>query len=109
SCDPNWGGDECEIPKCYGKLANESTVCSSHGICVAPNNCSCDPNWGGDECEIPKCYGKLANEPSVCYGNGKCTSPNNCTCVYKFYGPQCQFISSEPSVVYTRFTLVAKK
>jgi hypothetical protein len=93
SC-PNYGGSECQFPKCFGILGNESNVCSSHGACSFPDNCLCISTYRGSSCEKPICYGFDSSETLlVCSGNGTCLSPNNCNCSNGYFGDKCQIYS----------------
>ncbi|EFC38115.1 predicted protein [Naegleria gruberi] len=64
-------------------------VCSGHGSCPVPNNCTCQPGYYGYQCEAHQCYGTLFNNSNVCSTHGQCLSPNNCFCEAGYYGPEC--------------------
>ncbi|KAG2389232.1 hypothetical protein C9374_014632 [Naegleria lovaniensis] len=73
----------CQFPICFGKLANDSTVCNNlRGDCIAPDYCS------------PRdatCFGKAKNDTlNVCSGNGACIDWDVCSCKTGFYGDKCQ-------------------
>ncbi|KAG2392497.1 hypothetical protein C9374_011222 [Naegleria lovaniensis] len=77
-----WGGTECQFPKCNNILQGQAGVCNNRGTCDAPNVCRCsDSNsWGGQYCQLPKCNGTLQNVTGVCNGQGSCNAPNVCAC-----------------------------
>ena len=91
---PGWSGTFCEIPVCFGILANDTAnVCSGRGTCVAPDVCSsCQTGFGGSRCQTPICYGKLANDTNnVCSGRGSCVGPDICSsCAAGYSGSVCQ-------------------
>jgi hypothetical protein len=75
---------------CYGINSGYSSICSGHGQCVSPNNCSCDSGYTGYECQLISCYGINQTSPNVCSGHGQCISPNNCSCDSGYTGYNCQ-------------------
>lgn len=52
-CLPNYTGNNCSIPICFGKLANDSDVCSGHGKCESPDRCVCTrpSHYFGSRCD----------------------------------------------------------
>src|SRR5690606_23698425 len=48
----HWTGSDCEIPICFSKSSADSKVCSGHGECISPNNCSCVDGYSGDDCSV---------------------------------------------------------
>ncbi|EFC36983.1 predicted protein [Naegleria gruberi] len=38
------------VPVCFGLAANNASVCSGHGSCIAPNNCTCTKPYIGASC-----------------------------------------------------------
>ncbi|KAG2377861.1 hypothetical protein C9374_008946 [Naegleria lovaniensis] len=89
-CATGWTGPFCDIPICWNKLATNSSVCSGHGNCTAPNTCSCIQGYSSLECTDYTCYGLRSTDTNVCSGNGDCSSPDNCTCRPKYMGDRCQ-------------------
>ncbi len=90
-CANGWGGSQCEVPMCYGKLANDSSVCSSRGTCVLPDTCSCMSGWSGYTCNVPTCNGIPANSSNVCNTRGQCVAPNTCiNCNNSYTGSNCE-------------------
>ncbi|EFC46040.1 predicted protein [Naegleria gruberi] len=112
-CSSDYIGELCDIPSCFGVNGNDRSVCSGHGSCITPSNCSCFNNWEGamcencptgfsgddckscDEshtgegCDVPICYGLAANNESVCSGNGKCIESSVCVCSGFWTGANC--------------------
>lgn len=91
-----------DVYSCFGIQMNETeTVCSGHGSCIAPNQCSCSPLncFYGEQCEIgPQCDAILwSNTSHVCSsGKGICTGCESCNCITpSFYGLYCaEYINS---------------
>jgi hypothetical protein len=75
---------------CYGINSGSSSICSGHGQCVSPNNCSCNSGYTGYNCQLNICYGINQTSTNVCSGNGQCVSPNNCSCNSGYTGYNCQ-------------------
>lgn len=44
-------GHNCEAYKCGNSLSTSPHVCSGHGACIGPNNCSCLPGFTGSNCD----------------------------------------------------------
>ena len=65
---------------CGGVLWNNSTVCSSFGVCSYIDHCDCSNGNSGNLCQNYYCYSIEKDLPTTCSGHGKCISPNNCTC-----------------------------
>src|SRR5690606_24605262 len=102
-------GLECELVICFGKLSNDSSVCSSKGTCSQPNQCTCETGYTGEECQHPICFDKIASDPTVCSGNGICVEPNNCNCTEGFYGQECGLQCPTPAIISSRYTVYATK
>lgn len=68
------------IISCHSMLSTDPKVCSGHGSCISPNNCSCHVGYGHKDCSASVCYGKYSTEEKVCSGHGICNSPDNCSC-----------------------------
>lgn len=64
-CDSNYGGPNCQYPKCNQMLSNHPAVCSGHGQCLAPNKCSCDDEYGGSQCHKSISESKPKDEDNV--------------------------------------------
>jgi len=76
-----WQGNYCQVPVCYGVPAYDKTrVCSGHGTCSAPNQCTCSSSYSGDDCSFFQCFGILKNETNVCSDHGTCTGVDTCVC-----------------------------
>ncbi|KAL9641974.1 hypothetical protein ABK040_004031 [Willaertia magna] len=80
--DVLFGGLECNVPKCNGILATETTtVCSGKGVCSSPNNCTCNKGRIGAFCELQACGGIAATDTTnVCSGRGTCLVGDICSC-----------------------------
>lgn len=84
-------GTRCEIPvECFGLLANDSSVCSSHGMCTSSDICQCDFGWVNNRCQDAICFGYNATSDLVCSQHGNCISPNVCQCDSNHTGSNCQ-------------------
>lgn len=104
NCLFGYFGKFCNIPKCFGILANDSSsVCSSHGDCVSPDICRCVPGFIHQECNETcpivsnititcplQCNNVSFNSPQVCFGHGICLSPDKCNCTNGFAGQFCE-------------------
>ncbi|KAG2378946.1 hypothetical protein C9374_007584 [Naegleria lovaniensis] len=107
-------------PSCFGLTAPNPGVCSSHGLCVAQDNCVCNTYYYGPQCqfsncanhgnfsnvtmtcncfsgytgmncEIPICNNIPANDTSnVCSRHGTCVDMNACMCESGYQGSDCQ-------------------
>jgi tRNA A-37 threonylcarbamoyl transferase component Bud32 len=89
-CKENYFGHDCSQYECYLVNYADQSVCSNHGNCVSPNNCSCSDGYTGRDCSIPLCFGTPAASGSVCSNNGRCDSPNSCTCKDGYAGELCE-------------------
>jgi len=90
-CVPEWGGDLCKYPVCYGYPSTDNDTCSGHGTCISQNICQCTTNYTGDNCQNHVCYGIGKNDPNVCSQHGQCINHNDCQCTSPFTGDQCQY------------------
>mmetsp|Transcript_2941 Transcript_2941/g.4288 ORF Transcript_2941/g.4288 Transcript_2941/m.4288 type:complete len:1320 (+) Transcript_2941:163-4122(+) len=91
---------------CFGFSDGNPAVCSSHGTCVAENNCECVAGYGSNDCSLFTCDGIQEGAAGVCNNRGTCSGPNSCTCnVPSDYGgsfcqyPKCNGILSSSSTV----------
>lgn len=75
---------------CYGKFADDPTVCSTKGVCISENKCQCGPGYGGIDCSSAGCFGIPQNHSSVCSGNGDCAGGDACVCRPGYTGQQCE-------------------
>mmetsp|Transcript_1891 Transcript_1891/g.2718 ORF Transcript_1891/g.2718 Transcript_1891/m.2718 type:complete len:1249 (-) Transcript_1891:42-3788(-) len=78
-------------PVCFQKIDYNPQVCSTHGSCVADNECNCEANYFDIACNVTTCYGVLSNTTATCSANGTCDSFNNCQCNTNYTGNNCQF------------------
>ncbi|EFC38129.1 predicted protein [Naegleria gruberi] len=83
-CEEGWVGNLCDIPICFGKLANDSTCCNSNGKCISNNTCKCDSGWEGQLCTQYNCDGV-----NNCQPHGSCISNNTCKCNSEYGGNDC--------------------
>jgi hypothetical protein len=89
-CKSGYSGTTCTTFYCYSKLATDSSVCSSKGICVSPNTCNCTTGYTGTECESMGCYGiPSTSVGQVCNNHGTCTAPDTCRCKTGWLGDAC--------------------
>uniref|UniRef100_A0A7S1KPU2 EGF-like domain-containing protein n=1 Tax=Percolomonas cosmopolitus TaxID=63605 RepID=A0A7S1KPU2_9EUKA len=84
-------GPNCQIASCSAVLSNESSVCSSHGSCIAPESCNCLEDYDGSNCELHTCYGVMNTNSSVCSAHGTCIDSDHCKCVDGYTGTTCQY------------------
>ncbi len=98
-CLPNRGlvGDQCNIPICYGKTAEDPLVCSGNGSCIAPNNCSFIKGRTGLRYELNICFGRSSSDHSVCSGHGSSRRPNGGGYIGGRCVPQNQYNSHFPA------------
>ncbi|EFC39539.1 predicted protein [Naegleria gruberi] len=52
NCDTNSSDPQCLISYCYGKLSNDSSVCSGRGNCAKTDTCSCRVGFVGNQCQF---------------------------------------------------------
>lgn len=90
NCNAGWSGSQCQHAICFGLQANNTNVCTGHGTCNLPNNCTCAAGYEGNQCQYPICNGKGSTNPTVCSAHGTCSSPNNCTCFNNWVGIDCE-------------------
>ncbi|EFC38199.1 predicted protein [Naegleria gruberi] len=91
-CSENYGGESCEMPKCFGILQNETSACNNNGFCSSVDTCECHHNdffgyWKGSnctQCQVPysgsKCNVIKECNASVCHNNGICDEYMTCIC-----------------------------
>lgn len=77
--------------QCYGVKSIDDSVCSGHGSCIAPDNCTCTTyGWMGDDCSLPACFNIASNDAaSVCSGHGSCIGIDQCECNDGWMGTDC--------------------
>eukprot|EP01080_Neovahlkampfia_damariscottae_P007655 gene7655-11975_t len=51
STSPNPSKSPTVIRSCFGKLSNDSTVCSGRGKCNSPDVCTCETGFNGNQCQ----------------------------------------------------------
>lgn len=90
--EPGYTGENCTAPICFGVAPRDTTICSGHGNCTAPNVCFCPEGYIGEQCEISRCFGKWTNESTACNG-GNCTAKDQCVCKNGYSGPECQLFN----------------
>ncbi|KAK3512198.1 hypothetical protein QTP70_000408 [Hemibagrus guttatus] len=84
-CQPNYGGEKCEVNQCRD-------FCQNGGTCTASPTgsptCRCRPGFTGPYCDLRTCQ-------SYCLNGGNCTvSRGNqpiCRCPAHFLGDRCQY------------------
>jgi hypothetical protein len=128
-CLTGFVGENCEIPICFGKLSNDTTVCFGKGTCIDNNLCSCfDSDIFGHfngEKNCSKCNLNYFQDSTckkiecdnilTCNNKGTCNQQNICDCNGNFctscsvgwYGSLCKFnisnnlqFSNEGNYVY---------
>jgi len=119
SCIVNgYSGAQCENYTCFGIDASHHNVCSSHGACLIPDQCSCSTpysgancdhiacptGYGGALCDQHICFGVAESDSIVCSGRGSCTNVDTCECDDGVFGTNCQTfecfgqLNSDPGV-----------
>uniref|UniRef100_H3DAP4 LDL receptor related protein 1 n=1 Tax=Tetraodon nigroviridis TaxID=99883 RepID=H3DAP4_TETNG len=88
-CQPNYGGDRCEIDQCRDYCKNGGTCTPSP---TGSPTCRCLTGFTGRNCNLHTCK-------NYCKNGGNCTvSSGNqptCQCSHDFLGDQCQYRSCE--------------
>uniref|UniRef100_A0A8C4HHC4 EGF-like domain-containing protein n=1 Tax=Dicentrarchus labrax TaxID=13489 RepID=A0A8C4HHC4_DICLA len=88
-CQPNYGGDRCEIDQCRDYCKNGGTCTPSP---TGSPTCRCLTGFTGPNCNLHTCK-------DYCKNGGNCTvSAGNqptCHCPSDFLGDQCQYRSCE--------------
>nr|XP_061813958.1 low-density lipoprotein receptor-related protein 1-like [Nerophis lumbriciformis] len=88
-CQPNYGGERCEIDQCRDYCKNGGTCTPSP---TGTPTCRCLPGFTGPNCNLHTCR-------NYCMNGGNCTvSGGNqpfCSCPHGFLGDQCQYRSCE--------------
>ncbi|KAK5872291.1 hypothetical protein PBY51_013006 [Eleginops maclovinus] len=88
-CQPNYGGDRCEIDQCRDYCKNGGTCTPSP---TGSPTCRCLKGFTGTNCNLHTCR-------DYCKNGGNCTvSAGNqptCSCPADFLGDQCQYRSCE--------------
>jgi len=87
-CQEGYSGKLCK-PNCFGMLANDTTICSAHGSCVALDTCECASNYYGANCSVSSCFNILSNETNVCSSHGSCVALDTCECTSNYGGQNC--------------------
>ncbi|MCJ8744681.1 hypothetical protein PDJAM_G00121590 [Pangasius djambal] len=84
-CQPNYGGEKCEINQCRDYCQNGGTCTASP---TGSPTCRCRPGFTGLNCNLHTCH-------NYCQNGGNCTvSRGNqpiCRCPAHFLGDQCQY------------------
>jgi alpha-tubulin suppressor-like RCC1 family protein len=78
---------------CYSVFADDPSVCSGHGTCVADDTCVCNSSFVEKDCSIPICYGLNASDPDVCSGHGQCLTVDTCVCYDSYKGAECDTLT----------------
>ncbi|XP_053083242.1 low-density lipoprotein receptor-related protein 1 isoform X3 [Pangasianodon hypophthalmus] len=90
-CQPNYGGEKCEINQCRDYCQNGGTCTASP---TGSPTCRCRPGFTGLNCNLRTCQ-------NYCQNGGNCTvSRGNqpiCRCPAHFLGDQCQYRVCEES------------
>lgn len=88
-CQPNYGGDRCEIDQCRDYCKNGGTCTPSP---TGSPTCRCLTGFTGPNCNLHTCE-------NYCRNKGNCTvSAGNqptCSCPSGFLGDQCQYRTCE--------------
>uniref|UniRef100_A0AAV2M5F0 EGF-like domain-containing protein n=1 Tax=Knipowitschia caucasica TaxID=637954 RepID=A0AAV2M5F0_KNICA len=88
-CQPNYGGDRCEVDQCRDYCRNGGTCTPSP---TGSPTCRCRTGFTGPTCNLRTCSG-------YCQNGGTCSvSAGNqptCTCPAERLGDQCQYSSCE--------------
>uniref|UniRef100_A0A3P9BHD9 Low density lipoprotein receptor-related protein 1Aa n=1 Tax=Maylandia zebra TaxID=106582 RepID=A0A3P9BHD9_9CICH len=88
-CQPNYGGDRCEIDQCRDYCKNGGTCTPSP---IGSPTCRCLTGFTGPNCNLHTCK-------NYCRNKGNCTvSAGNqptCNCPSGFLGDQCQYRTCE--------------
>uniref|UniRef100_A0A8C8CFS1 EGF-like domain-containing protein n=1 Tax=Oncorhynchus tshawytscha TaxID=74940 RepID=A0A8C8CFS1_ONCTS len=88
-CQPNFGGDKCEVDQCRDYCQNGGTCTASP---TGSPTCRCLTGFTGPNCNLQTCK-------NYCQNEGNCTvSAGNqptCRCPADFLGDQCQYRSCE--------------
>ncbi|XP_042180439.1 low-density lipoprotein receptor-related protein 1-like isoform X1 [Oncorhynchus tshawytscha] len=88
-CQPNFGGDKCEVDQCRDYCQNRGTCTASP---TGSPTCRCLTGFTGPNCNLHTCK-------NYCQNGGNCmVSAGNqptCRCPADFLGDQCQYRSCE--------------
>uniref|UniRef100_A0A8C8CDB4 EGF-like domain-containing protein n=1 Tax=Oncorhynchus tshawytscha TaxID=74940 RepID=A0A8C8CDB4_ONCTS len=88
-CQPNFGGDKCEVDQCRDYCQNGGTCTASP---TGSPTCRCLTGFTGPNCNLQTCK-------NYCQNEGNCTvSAGNqptCRCPADFLGDQCQYRDCE--------------
>jgi len=52
----NWQGKQYTNPFCFGVPRKSTTMCSSHGLCLQPNQCLCNDGYYETICSVICCF-----------------------------------------------------
>jgi hypothetical protein len=99
-CSDQYSGSQCLNPVCWQLPSDHQSVCSSHGNCLSPNNCSCTYGFIGQACETLTCYSKSSSDSSVCSTRGVCTGVDQCSCYSGFSGNMCQTSTQDEKISF---------
>lgn len=130
-CLEGYSGEVCNTWNCFGYEVTETSClttepsrrieieeCSTHGICLSPDNCLCTEGWSGPNCDIPdtwQCFGIDKDDPTVCSGHGDCIEKDVCSCDTSvrrgtqspYWGQECEIwgcnllINTDPTVCFS--------
>ncbi|XP_029548487.1 low-density lipoprotein receptor-related protein 1 [Salmo trutta] len=88
-CQPNFGGDKCEVDQCRDYCQNRGTCTASP---TGSPTCRCLTGFTGPNCNLHTCK-------NYCQNGGNCTvnagNQPTCRCPADFLGDQCQYRSCE--------------
>jgi hypothetical protein len=76
---------------CFNIPSSDPTVCSGHGSCLQPDNCTCASGWRGPQCNTAQfsCFNLTTSAPTVCNGHGTCQGQDSCACNAGWGGGNC--------------------
>jgi hypothetical protein len=57
---------------CYGIVSTHPNVCSSHGQCTGPNNCTCNAGFIGQQCQTEETKCPPGYQPETVGDTFKC-------------------------------------
>jgi hypothetical protein len=74
---------------CFNIAADDPSVCSYHGTCLAQDSCSCINGFTGSNCNTPICFNISGASNNSCSSNGVCAYTDTCNCYPGYFGAQC--------------------